>query len=110
MTLSVEAQPVPLSTDPGGVVRVSGTRVTLESVIHAFKEGASAEQIVQSFDTLSLGDVYAVIAYYLKHTAEVDAYLRESEEQFARLRDESRRRPEMQGIRERLLARKSRQP
>src|SRR5206468_3120089 len=47
-----------------------------ERIVHAFEEGATPEGIVQSYDTLSLADVYAVLAWYLRHKAEVDDYLR----------------------------------
>jgi uncharacterized protein (DUF433 family) len=66
---------VPLRTDNQGKIRVGGTRVLLELVIHAFQQGESAEGIIDSYSTLKLADVYAVIAYYLTHRAEVDAYM-----------------------------------
>jgi uncharacterized protein (DUF433 family) len=106
MTLMLQAEPWPLRVDAGGVVRVGNTRVTLESVVLAYKAGETAEQIAQSFDTLELGDVCGVITYYLKHRAEVEAYL----DQYARLFEERRAEAEsqgsMRGIRELLLARR----
>lgn len=51
----------------------------LDRVVQAFDAGASAEEIVASYPTLDLGDVYAAIAFILKNRAEVDAYLAESE-------------------------------
>ena len=56
---------VPLSTDEAGVLRVAGTRVSLDSVIYAFSEGATPEEIVQAFPTLDLAAIYSVIGYYL---------------------------------------------
>jgi Protein of unknown function (DUF433) len=53
--------------------------VSLDSIIHHFKLGATAEQIVQSFPSLSLGDVYSSIAYYLTHRHEIEGYLKEQE-------------------------------
>ncbi len=38
---------IALSTGKDGVVRVGGSRVTLDSIIAAFMEGATAEEIVQ---------------------------------------------------------------
>jgi uncharacterized protein (DUF433 family) len=58
-----------------GVVYVDNTRVPLETVIWTYDEGASAEEIVMRYDALSLADVYAVIAYYLKHRDAVETYL-----------------------------------
>ena len=66
---------VPLREDPAGVLRVGDTRVLLELVVHAFQCGATPETIVQSYDTLSLADVYAVLAYCLTHREQIDEYM-----------------------------------
>lgn len=96
---------VPLRKDESGVLKVGRTRVTLDTVVAAWEQGATAEQIAQDYDTLSLGDVYAAIGYYLNHRSEVDAYL----EGRRRFREEVRRQVESrcpsQDFRERLLAR-----
>lgn len=68
---------VPLWTDDDGKLRVDGTRVLLETVINAFQQGENPEGIVDSFPTLNLVAVYGVIAYYLSHRAEVDAYMQQ---------------------------------
>src|SRR3954467_1128607 len=81
MTLTITALPVPLRTDAYGTVRVGDTRVSLEIVITAFQEGASPEEIVQQLPTLDLGDVYAVLAFYLYNRAAVDAYVQEQREE-----------------------------
>src|SRR5208283_2413912 len=79
----LEQQPltlsIPLYEDPPGVLRVGRSRVLLELVIHAFQRGETPEGIVQSYDTLSLPDVYAVVSYYLAHPASIDDYLRQSD-------------------------------
>ena len=54
---------------------VSGTRVSLDSLIHAFHRGESPETICQNFELLHLKEVYGAIAYYLANQAEIDAYL-----------------------------------
>lgn len=81
---TVEFEPltvtVPLREDPPGVIRVGKTRVLLELVIRAFQRGATPEGIVQSFDTLDLSDVYAVVACYLKNPIPFEQYLRKREE------------------------------
>ena len=59
--------------------RVGGTRVTLDIVVRAFNRGATAEEIVQEFPSLQLPDVYQVIGYYLKHSAEFAAYFEKRE-------------------------------
>jgi uncharacterized protein (DUF433 family) len=107
--LAIVAEPMPLATDKHGVVRVGGTRVTLDSVIYAFKEGSTAEEIVQGFPSLSLADVYAVIAYYLRHQADVEAYLEEQERQAEEVRRKDEARFDQRGLRERLLARRNAQ-
>ena len=96
-----------LRLDEGGVLRIGDTRVSLDSVIYAFNEGASAEEIVWRFSTLDLVQVYAIISYYLQNRAEVDAYLQTRKQQRAELRKEIENRFSPQGIRERLLARRT---
>jgi uncharacterized protein (DUF433 family) len=70
---------MPLVVNEHGTIRIKGSRVSLDSIIHHFKLGATAEQIVQSFPSLSLGDVYSSIAYYLTHRQEIEEYLQEQE-------------------------------
>ncbi len=109
MTLAIGAEPTPLRTSPDGVVLVGKTRVPLDTVVAAFLNGATAEEIVQRYDTLDLADVYAVIAYYLRHRVEVEAYLEQRETQRANVRRETETRVDPVGIRERLLARRANQ-
>jgi len=78
--------PVPLSEDPAGVLRVGNSRVLLELVIRAYQRGASPQEIVQMYGSLALSDVFAVIAYYLAHPAEIDDYLRKCDEEAETLR------------------------
>ena len=68
-------QPPPLRELENGVIRVGDTRVSPDSVIHAFNSGATPEDIIRSYDALQLRDVYAVIVYYLDHREAVDAYI-----------------------------------
>jgi Protein of unknown function (DUF433) len=64
---------------------LAGTRVSLDSVVYAFLEGLSPESIVDSFDTLTLEEVYGALAFYLGHRDEIEAYLRRSEAQIDEL-------------------------
>jgi uncharacterized protein (DUF433 family) len=105
MSLAVTAEPIPLQTDPEGVVRVGGTRVTLDTVVAAFQAGASPEEIVHDYPALQLSDVYAVLTYYLRHQDAVDRYLQSRREQAAEIRRQNQARYDAQGLRERLLAR-----
>jgi len=103
--LSLQADPVPLVRDSAGRLMVVGTRVPLDALVVAFKQGDSAETIHENYDTVPVADVYAVLAYYLKHRREVEAYLVEQE----RLGDEVQARIEAiyppDGLRAKLLAR-----
>jgi uncharacterized protein (DUF433 family) len=87
MTITINADPVPLHVDAHGTVRVAGMRLTLDTVIALYRQGRTAEEIQRSFDGLLLADIHAVIAYYLHHQAELDAYLAER----ARIGEEIRR-------------------
>ncbi len=106
MSLSTAPQPVPLQLDQYGVARVGGTRVTLDSVIAVFKHGSTPEEIAGSFPTLSLADIYSVLAYYLQHRRDVEDYLGKREQEAEVIRTEAERRFNLVGLRERLLARK----
>ena len=101
----ITQEAAPLTTDPTGVVRVRGTRVTLDTVVYAFREGASAEEIVSRYPSLNLPDVYAVIAYDLHHQGVVDQYLVEREREAEEVRQCNQARFPSGGVRERLLAR-----
>ncbi|MGH3943304.1 MAG: DUF433 domain-containing protein [Pseudonocardiaceae bacterium] len=82
------------------------SRVTLDVVVGAFREGATAEEIVHQYPTLDLADVYAVISYYLRHQGEVKAYLSCRRDEAATVRRQNETRVDPSGIRERLLARR----
>ena len=64
MVLAPATEVIPLAVDIQGVLRVGNTRVTLDTVIAAFADGATAEEIVQQYPSLHLADVYSVIGYY----------------------------------------------
>ncbi|OUC16266.1 MAG: hypothetical protein B0A82_02640 [Alkalinema sp. CACIAM 70d] len=105
MTLTIVTEPTPLQLNEDGVVRVGNTRVTLDTVVGAFLEGVTAEEIVEQYPSLHLADVYSVISYYLRQKAEVDAYLKNRQERAAQVRQENERRFNPSGIRDRLMAR-----
>ena len=65
---------------------VADTRVSLDSVVYRFLEGLSPESIVDSFETLTLEQVYGAIAYYLANRAEVDAYLKSADQEYEQFR------------------------
>ena len=109
MALSTATETVPLVTDADGVVRVGKTRVTLDTVLSAFMDGATAEEITHQYPSLDLADVYAVIAYYLRRRTEVDVYLQRRQQQAETIRGQNESRFDPSGIRDRLLARRSSQ-
>lgn len=106
MGIEIGTQAPPLQVDGDGVIRVGNTRVTLDSVVKAFRNGATAEEICQQFSSIALADAYAAIAYYLRHQDRVDAYLESRREQAARVRTENESRSSQSDLRDRLLARR----
>lgn len=74
MPLVIAPQPVPLTENEHGDIRVTGTRIGLEDIVEEYNDGAWAEGITLRY-SIKLVDVYAVIGYYLKNKAEVDTYI-----------------------------------
>jgi uncharacterized protein (DUF433 family) len=107
MTLSIVAESAPLQANEVGVVLVGKTRVTLDTVVAVFNQGATAEEIAYRYPSLNLADVYATIAFYLKHQPEVDAYRQQRREQSQEIRAMNQARFDPQGLRDRLLARRT---
>ena len=105
MNLPATVETVPLRVDSDGVIRVSGTRVTLDTVVAAFEQGASAEEIAVQYPMLDLADIYSVLGYYLRNRAEVTKYLRTREAEATRIQQECEARFNLVGLRDRLLAR-----
>lgn len=91
--------------EEGAVIRVGNTRVSLDSVLFAFHQGCAPEGIVSKFPSLELADVYAVIACYLRHRAEVDDYLARRREEEDAIERVVREHSPKDGLRERILAR-----
>jgi uncharacterized protein (DUF433 family) len=75
----IRTEAPPIRQDTSGTLRVGDSRVLLELVIQEFQDGATPKMIVQQYDTLALPDVYAAIGYYLRHRAEIQAYLDQRE-------------------------------
>ena len=102
-------QRIPLTFTDTGDIRIGDTRVALESVIHHFNLGATAEQIAHKFPALNLTDIYAVIAYYLANRSTVDDYLQQQNAKVEAAKAKLEADPEYQNwkanLRERLLAR-----
>ncbi len=106
MTIAVAPEPVPLETDADGVMRVGGSRVTLDTLVAAFQTGDSPEEIHEQYPTVDLADIYAVLTYYLRHTRDVGVYLEARDQASVTVRAANEDRLATEGIRARLLARR----
>ncbi len=110
MNMPVQAVSVPLFDDGHGGLRVCGTRVLLERIIHAFEDGATPEGIAQSYDTLALADVYAVLTWYLRNKSDVEEYLRERAVKADAIRQKiEAKQPDRAALRARLMARRAKE-
>lgn len=102
---AIEPEPVPLTRDEAGRLVVPGSRISLDILVADFKRGRTPEAIHDAYETVSLADIYAVLAYYLRHQAEVEEYLAEQDEAVAEVRARVETEFPPQGRRARLLAR-----
>jgi len=104
MNLGIDLTDILVRT-PQGSWRIAGTRISLDSVVYSFCEGATPEEICQDFPGLSLAQVYATIAYYLNNREEVDRYLREAQESAEDLRQDlnTRHSDFVRDLRQRLI-------
>ena len=69
---------------------ITGTRVSLDSIVEAFNRGAVPETIRRSFPLLSLEEVYGAITFYLAHEKDIEEYLQRSYAEFDTQADERR--------------------
>lgn len=106
MQLALKNEPPPLRQDAYGILRVSGTRVTLGSLVQLYDQGASAEEIALSFEALDLAQVYAALGYYLTHRQALDEHLRAEREAGAAARSAAEQRCPPTALRSRLAARR----
>jgi uncharacterized protein (DUF433 family) len=107
MSLATETIHVPLEQSDGGPIRIAGSRVTLDTVVEAFEQGETPETIVDHYPGIALEDVYAVIAYYLRHKEEVGIYLEGRRQRAEEVRRDVLSRNSQEGLREQLLARRA---
>lgn len=105
MTMATATLATPFTTDEHGVIRIGRSRVALERIVNAFDAGASAEEIVENYPTVELGDVYATITLVLESRPEVDAYVAESEAEAGRVHREWEARYPTSGLRRRIRER-----
>jgi uncharacterized protein (DUF433 family) len=62
-----------------GVYRVGDTGVSLDSLVCLFREGMSADAMVESYPALTLEQVHGTLAFYLGNQKEIDSYLVEGQ-------------------------------
>ena len=98
-------QIVPLNQDADGTVRVTGSRVTLDTIVSAFKRGNTAEQIQDSYPSLTLSQIYGVIAWYIDHQDEAEQYLKERQAEADATRQEIGSEPRYAQFRETMRQR-----
>jgi uncharacterized protein (DUF433 family) len=104
--LPLYAERPPLKVDEGGAARIANSRISLDLVVDQYENGMTPEDMVRAYDTLSLADVHAVIAYYLRHRDAVRAYLKRRDEDAEAVRAKiEAERPRIS--RQELLARRS---
>lgn len=95
----------PLTLWEDGSIRVGISRVTLDSIVHEFMEGATAEQIQDDFPSLSLREIYGAISYYLENEEHVGEYLQRREDEARKVRVETENRPRSEALRRRVRER-----
>ena len=88
MILLETTQNVPLTLTESGTIRVTGSQVALESVVYQYQQGNTAEAILESFPSVKLADIHAVISYYLNHREQVNEYLRDQEKKARAVRED----------------------
>ncbi len=95
-------QTAPLTLWEDGSIRVGGSRVPLDSIVHEFTRGATAEQIQDDFPSLSLREIYGAISYYLERQDQVEEYLQRREEEAANVRRQVEDPPKLDALRRRV--------
>jgi uncharacterized protein (DUF433 family) len=73
----------------GGKPRIAGHRIRVQDIVIWNEQGQSADEIVAGFPQLSLAEVYAALAYYHDHREQIDQDIREDDEFFQRIKNQS---------------------
>lgn len=74
-----------------GVYRIGDTRVSLDSIVYLFREGMSAETMVESYPALTLEQVHGALAFYLGNRREIDRSLAEGQRAAQSQHEQSRK-------------------
>jgi uncharacterized protein (DUF433 family) len=76
-------------TQIDGAYRITGSRVSLDSIVYAWIQGQSPETIADNFPALTLEEVYGAVTFYLSNRDVIDDYLRRKRVDFEALRASS---------------------
>lgn len=81
-------QTVPLTIWKDGSIRVKGSRLTIDGIIYAYRQGEIPEEIYKSYpsEAYTIADIYAIIAYYLSNKEKFDNYLIKREKEAEKIR------------------------
>jgi uncharacterized protein (DUF433 family) len=93
-----------LTQDADGYIHVAGHRIGLQDLVYYYDEGRSAEALLDMFPTLTLALINKLIAFYLEHQVEVDAYVARCEAEIVQQRATAPRGPDVEELRRRLAA------
>jgi uncharacterized protein (DUF433 family) len=96
-----------LIQDSDGYIHLTGHRIGLQDLVYYYNEGHSAEALVEMFPTLTLALIHKLIAFYLEHQADVDAYVARCESEMARQRAAAAGGPDLAELRRRMAAKQS---
>ena len=108
MQVHLEPPPsLPLAAQPSGAIMITGTRVPLEAIVYAYRDGSCVEQIADDFPSVGVSAAYWVVAFYISRRAEIDAYVTAREQSANAVRQQNEAKFPRAGIRERLLARRN---
>src|SRR5438552_16503163 len=94
---------VPLTRLEDGTLRITGTRIPLDRIVHAYTQGETAERFREGFPTVSAADFHAVVAYYLQHRELIDTYLHLREREAGELRQKIEREYPWDDLREKMI-------
>lgn len=88
MPVTLDAMLVATADTCGGRIRIEGTRITVHRIATLYRAGQSAEEIAVTYPHLSLGKIYAALAYYHANRGGIDAELTATDLQYEHLREQ----------------------
>jgi uncharacterized protein (DUF433 family) len=92
-----------LTRNPDGEIHLTGHRIGLFHIVDCYNEGESAEMVASRYPTVPLSLVHKVIAFYLDHETEVNAYIAICQTTMDE-RQQGARRLDLDALRDRLSA------